>query len=36
MIKKGPEGPFSLTELGRSPPRIPHLLEERRDLIDHP
>jgi len=35
MTKKGPSGPFFLTEVGRSPPHIPHLLEDRHDLIDY-
>jgi len=26
---------FLLTEVGRSPPGILHLLEERHDLVDH-
>jgi hypothetical protein len=34
--KKGPRRALcTLTEVGRSPPRIPHLLEDRHDLIDY-
>jgi hypothetical protein len=34
LTKKGPEGPLYLTEVGFGPPRIPHLPEDRHDLID--
>ena len=33
--KRAPKGPLSLTEVCRSPPDIPHLLEECHDLVDY-